>query len=269
VRVGSALPRVLLALPALGVVGLVVAGCTGAGERSALDGGVGTDGAPESAALAAPAEPDAGSPATAEPQVIVTGYLDIAVTDVPAAALDAAGIVEELGGRLEEESDYLPDPAEPRDRTVNLRARVPADSFDAALTGIGALGTVTARTVTRTDVTIEVLDAAARIATLTAAIDRLRELIEGAESTADLIAAETALAERQAELDSLTAQATYLADQTSLATLSVQLTWEDRRGQDHTALGWALLGTAIGAAGLGAVILSARWRRRRRSAATA
>lgn len=48
-------------------------------------------------------------------------------------------------------------------------------------------------------------------------------MLEQAETTSDLIAIESALSDRQAELDSLTSQREYLSDQTLFATISVNL----------------------------------------------
>ncbi|MFM8893961.1 MAG: DUF4349 domain-containing protein, partial [Actinomycetales bacterium] len=50
-------------------------------------------------------------------------------------------------------------------------------------------------------------------------ITRLQTLIDQATTTADLIEAEVALSDRQAELDSLRAQRAYLADQVGMSTL--------------------------------------------------
>jgi hypothetical protein len=51
----------------------------------------------------------------------------------------------------------------------------------------------------------------------------LNELLVEAASTSDLIAVESALSERQAELDSLQSQRDYLSDQTLFATLSISV----------------------------------------------
>jgi len=68
---------------------------------------------------------------------------------------------------------------------------------------------------------LQKIDLDARIAVLETSMARLQELLASAESTSDLIAIETALSERQAELDSLSAQRSYLSDQTLFATISI------------------------------------------------
>ena len=71
------------------------------------------------------------------------------------------------------------------------------------------------------------MDLDARIDVLEAAITRLNELLADAASTSDLIAVESALSERQAELDSLQSQRDYFSDQTLFATLSISLITPD------------------------------------------
>lgn len=255
-----------LRLRLIGIVAVlcgVLAGCAASAERAMSDS-AGLSAMSE----ASVAEPGAPAADAVQPSIIVTGYLALATADVAAAAAQARTIVADLDGRVDEESDELPDPTEPQERTVSLRVRVPAGAFDDAIDQLGTLGAVTSRTVTRTDVTLQVVDTAARIRTLTDAIARLRVLINDADSTADLIAAETALAERQAELDSLTAQSAYLNDQTSLATISILLTWREAgSGWDRGGI-WLVGGALIGAAAVAAALLIAhRIRLRRRPVA--
>jgi hypothetical protein len=98
-----------------------------------------------------------------------------------------------------------------------------------------------------------------------------------AETTADLITIESALAERQAELDSLQSQRDYLSDQTLFATLSINLitpvdaTPSDPDGfLDGLMRGWESVlaffaGTIVWAGillpwiGLGAAVLAVIW----------
>lgn len=252
-------PPVLLRVGTLAVICGVLSGCAMGAERASLDAGMVGE---MSAAEAAPTLDGQ----TVQPRIIVTGYLAVDTEDVVAATSDARAIVAGLDGRVDEESEELPDPSEPRDRTMSMRVRVPAASFTTAVEQFSALGTVTSRSITRTDVTLEVVDTAARVRTLTDAITRLRVLIADADSTADLIAAETALAERQAELDSLRAQAAYLDDQTSLATVSLLLSWREADQGWSTGLS-LLVGAVVGAAAVAVALSIVRRLRTRRPVA--
>ena len=71
--------------------------------------------------------------------------------------------------------------------------------------------------------TQQTTDLDARITSLQASVDRLRTLLGTATTASDLVAVETTLSQREADLESLTAQLTALADQVDYATLSVSV----------------------------------------------
>lgn len=88
---------------------------------------------------------------------------------------------------------------------------------------ISTLGDRTSLSLNTTDVTLTKVDLEARIASLQASVTRLQELMAQATTTADLLAAETALAQRQGELDSLQSQLEYLESQVAMSTLTINL----------------------------------------------
>ncbi len=129
--------------------------------------------------------------------------------------------MEAAGGRIASRSDYTPvDYGQP---SSYLEARIPYDVLDATVESIQELGDVQEVSLNSVDVSLQKIDLDARIDVLEAAIERLNELLAEAASTSDLIAVESALSERQAELDSLQSQRDYLSDQTLFATLSISL----------------------------------------------
>ena len=77
------------------------------------------------------------------------------------------------------------------------------------------------------DVTQQRQDLDGRIEALTASVDRLQQLLAEATTVADLIAIESELTTRQAELDSLTQQRDWLVDQVDFSTITVDLVTED------------------------------------------
>ena len=107
--------------------------------------------------------------------------------------------------------------------TAWISVRVPADKLTDTLAGLSTIGEVTASQVDRRDVTTEAVDLRARVSALEASVARLTELMGQSATTADLIAAESALADRQSELDSLRQQLTYLESQVGMSTLTVNL----------------------------------------------
>jgi len=161
------------------------------------------------------------SAASFEPDIIRTRYLSLSVDSPSETADQITDVVEAAGGRIASRSDYTPvDYGHP---SSYLEARIPYDVLDATVETIQELGDVQEVSLNSVDVSLQKVDLDARIGVLEAAIERLNELLAEAASTSDLIAVESALSERQAELDSLQSQRDYLSDQTLFATLSISV----------------------------------------------
>ena len=209
--------RALIAVATLAT--LTLTGCASSdmreSEMSYSEPTVGMDAYPEAAM-----EESAGA-YQAEPDVITTGYLSL-IVDTPSEAADQiTQIVVDAGGRIGSRSDYTPvDYAGP---SSYLEARIPSNSLDETLELIKAVGEVQEVSINVVDVSLQKVDLDARIEVLEAAIARLTDLLATANTTSDLVAIETGLSERQAELDSLTSQREYLSDQTLFATISITL----------------------------------------------
>jgi hypothetical protein len=156
-----------------------------------------------------------------EPDVITTGYLSL-IVEVPSTSADEiTALVVESGGRISSRSDYSPiDYGSP---SAYLEIRIPVGALKATVAAISERGDVQESSINTYDVSLQKLDLDARISVLESAIERLGILLEQAENTSDLIATESALSDRQAELDSLNSQREYLSDQTLFATISVNL----------------------------------------------
>jgi hypothetical protein len=152
--------------------------------------------------------------AEAAPQLLVRrAALGVDVDDVAASASRAHGIAIGSGGYVERE--------ERAERSASVTIRVPEPRLDAALDTLGRLGKITNRTVSAQDVTEEAIDVEARIRSLTASRDRLRELLTRASAVGDVVAVEKELARVQGELDSLQGRLQHLRSTTALAELHV------------------------------------------------
>lgn len=163
---------------------------------------------------------EAGGEAT-DRQVITTGWVTITVDEPVDAAAEATRIVESAGGRIDARSEYAPGDGDRGSATLTLR--VPAATLTATLDKLRELGDVQEISLNSSDVTMQSADLSARIGALQASVDRLIALLPTATDTTALVALETALSERQAELDSLKAQQRYLDDQVSMSTISLSL----------------------------------------------
>ncbi|MDX2026790.1 DUF4349 domain-containing protein [Microcella sp.] len=227
--------RLLSTIPALALAALLLSGCAAAGtQESASDsGGMPGLGAPEAPAVG---EADGGSGGNLASQVsddnravITVGTLYLTVEAPSEAASDAVAIVEAAGGRVDGRQEFAPRTF--GDATdaggAELVLRIPADRLTATLEKLKALGELEELQLSSTDVTREVQDIDARATALRSSITRLLALQDAAVTVDDLIDLESAISQRQAELESLESQQRYYADQVGLSTLTLTLGSEE------------------------------------------
>lgn len=210
--------RVIRAATILALLGGMAA-CSGSGGGSDSGVSVDSDGGDVASEESAPGRDT--SVEDSDRQVIVTGSLSLRVDDALDAADQAARIVREAGGRVDDRSEQVPVDETPA--SAYLTVRIPADDLDDTLEDLRTLGEVRELSLNRQDVTLQFTDLDARIQALEISVTRLEGLMSEAGSITELLAAEAALAERQAELDSLTAQRTYLGEQVALSTIYLSL----------------------------------------------
>ncbi|MFE7796165.1 DUF4349 domain-containing protein [Nocardia sp. NPDC057440] len=232
-----------LAVVMTGLLGLtLLAGCGDDNGGSASEGSTMATAAAPAPAIAPPGLREQG-PATKQDnrgqggesitlrKEVVTGSVSLTASDPISAAGKVADQVRLLDGRIDSRTEQPG--SDDVDPSATLTVRVPSDKTDKFIDGLGGLGRVTQVSTNRDDVTMHWEDLDARIKALQASVDRLRALIAGATSTADLIAAESALSSRQGELDSLTAQKRHLDDQVALSTLTIDITTSDKKSDDN------------------------------------
>ena len=161
------------------------------------------------------------SGAVATQSVIRTADLTIETSDVSETFTETKELVEKLGGRVEASS--VSDQGQEFGPNAYLTVRVAEAKLDSVIEEVSKLGNQTSLNVYTSDVTLQTIDLKAKVEALSASRDRLLELLEQATTTADLIAAEQALATRQSELDSYQSQLEYLESQVSESTLTIQI----------------------------------------------
>jgi hypothetical protein len=101
--------------------------------------------------------------------------------------------------------------------------RVPTADFDHAMTELEKVATLISSKRKSEDVTTQVLDMDARVEAQRRSIDRIQVLFDHATSIKDVVSIESQLSQRQADLESLESQQRYLADQTSLSTITLSV----------------------------------------------
>ncbi|MCW2850279.1 MAG: hypothetical protein JWR90_4253 [Marmoricola sp.] len=153
--------------------------------------------------------------------VISTGQVTLSTASIDKARAEVIRLVVSWGGTVADEQSS----SDTRGRIVDstLTLRVPSSKFDEALTSFSRLGKVEQQSRKSEDVTTQVIDNGARVRAAERSIRQIETLLDRATQLSDIIAIESDLARRQADLDSLKSQQAYLADQTSLSTINVYL----------------------------------------------
>ncbi|MFE3861042.1 DUF4349 domain-containing protein [Streptomyces goshikiensis] len=233
-RRGAYRHRSAAALAALSLAGaLAVAGCSADGSGSSSDkAAVGEAAAKPQEGAAAPAQGKAGAGAAApaapkdgqqpavRPHVIRTATLGIETPDAQKALAAARTATEGAGGYVGNESTKRG--ADGR-MTSTLTLRVPGERFDSVLGAMEGSGKLLNRKVEAQDVTEKVADVDSRVKSQQASVVRVREMMDKASALGDVVMLESELSKRQSDLESLLAQQTALKDQTSMGTITVEV----------------------------------------------
>jgi hypothetical protein len=217
---------ILAAAAALGLIAL--AGCSdGGADQSASSGGgrasTSRDGTGEQAPAAGPKAPGSTPQARAIPDTkaeVKTATMTVRVANVRRATQRAEDLATAAGGTIAAEETTV-DPEHAADTSARLTLRVPNSEFARLLRSLAAVGAVLDQNQSTVDVTSQVVDVDARLASQRESVARVRALLSRATSIADIVRIEAELASRQADLESLEAQQKALADRTAQATVTV------------------------------------------------
>ncbi|MCL2667430.1 MAG: DUF4349 domain-containing protein [Micrococcales bacterium] len=279
--------RLAGALAVVAVAGTLLAGCSPADEANG-------------AARAAPApqadqdyqeRPTGDVSQPAQRQVIQTGRVTLTAKDPVAVVPKVVSLVGAQGPEARVDSREETSGNEHRGGSATLTVRIPSNRLNATIDELKKLGKVVSLEINAEDVTDTASDLDARIAAQEISVERMTAVLAGAQTTADVIAAEEALSQRQSDLESMVAQRNRIADQVALSTFTIYITTPDGVPAEKDdsfggalSRGWSSLTGAAKAVGLGltealpwlavlallatAVILPLRRRMRRRRATT-
>ncbi|MDX2294503.1 MULTISPECIES: DUF4349 domain-containing protein [Streptomyces] len=193
-------------------------------HKGAADGTTGGSSGAEADAKPGATKPG-GTRAPTVQHLIRTASLSVEVERVAETAGRVRAVATAAGGRVESESTERVD--ERYDHST-LVLRVPQDRYDQVLADLAGTGKLLSREAKAQDVTDQVVDVESRIATRRASVARVRTLMDRAERLADVVTLEGELSRRQADLEALLAQRASLKDRTSLATITVSLSQQER-----------------------------------------
>ncbi len=179
---------------------------------------------PQAPANTVPAPPPlAPADGTYKRDIVTNGSVYMVVAEPTQVADRLVSAVTDAGGRVDSRSERSGSPDQSGSAAVNLVLRIPSDKLDGVLADAKKLGTIESMSIGHTDVTAQRVDFDARIEALQTSVTRLLDLMRRANNTADLLAAESTLTQRQSELDSLRAQRAALGDEVAYATINVNL----------------------------------------------
>ncbi len=234
-------------------------GCSGGAEDSSSAGLSAQDASGGSDAAAAQAPKSAASQAFRADSVTVTdastqkqirtAQVTLRVTGIDDAATRVRTIATGLGGSVQNENTtFGTDRAQGASKGSSvITLRVPADQLDTAIDQLGDVGQRLDLRTSSKDVTTTVADLDSRVESQEKSVDRMRALLAEATSVKDIIAIESQLGSREADLESLQAQAVAVKDKVALSTLVVTLKPtaaapapkdDDHGFRDGLATGW-------------------------------
>jgi hypothetical protein len=194
-------------------------GATGAGEdapqtiRGPFTGY--PDAAPQPSPMPGEADQSVGEPTTS--RIIRTG--DISVV-IPRDSFD--GRFAAVVNAAEHNRGFVAE-SRSRERAGTLTVRVPSARFDETLSAIRNLGTVSVESLRGRDVTAEYVDLRARLRIEKSRREVLLRLMDQASSIEQTIRVRNALDETQLRIEQVQGQLRLLNDQTSFATITVDL----------------------------------------------
>ncbi len=189
-----------------------------------------------------------------QPALISTGTVSLRSDDVADTRFDVQKVADRYRGQVTDSETRTDQEGEVRDARLVLR--VPSAEFTEAMDELEKVADLEASTSTSEDVTTQVVDTRVRIRVQRASIARIEELLQRAGSIRDVVAVEQQLTQRQERLNSLLRQQAYLADQTSMSTITVHVERADAaRTEPEPVEAGFLSGLRAGWDGLTTVLL--------------
>ena len=190
----------------------------GSGTQESVDGSTGQ------IAPSVPGEEfnkDTTSLDSADRNIIVTASAYLTAEDPKAAVDEVLSLVEKQKGLIDQKNIYSDSKGEVV--SAYLVVRVPAAQLASVLDSLEGIGKVETSQLSASDVTLTVRDLTARSKALQVSVDRLLVLLESATKASDLVEIESALSQRQAELDSINATLDYYNNAVDMSTLSIEI----------------------------------------------
>jgi Domain of unknown function (DUF4349) len=235
-----------------------VAGSTGGGgaEPGAVEAAAGGSGSKADGSVSSSAVPQVG------PQIVKTASLSLGVTHgtFEDKVREAHTVADSYAGFVAE--SFASQGSGKRIAEGSLVLRIPADSYDEALSRLRGLGKVEHIEESGQDVSREFVDLNARIRQLRAVEAQLLELLQRADDVPAALAVQNQLSQVQLDLEQARGRLQYLNNRVAFATISVSMhelgavapkgggfsivdAWATAGAAFLTVFGWIFVGIAV------------------------
>lgn len=218
----------------IGLAVLLAAGCSSQAKEAAGDvvskSPAEMSGSPTSAPRARLASQEAPAAAPKEVpirRVIRNGSLTVRVNNVEKAEQKVSDLVAQEGGYVESAQSSDLASATP---TLDLKLRIPAESFEKVMAGLEKLGVRLAKTVKSEDVTASIVDMAARLKIMKAQEEVYRNMLAKSSNSQQMIDVQDKLMTLRGSIESLESQHATLSRLAALSAIDLIL----RQGAEGT-----------------------------------
>jgi Domain of unknown function (DUF4349) len=252
------------------VLALTVTACDSANESSGVAGSTGggaSEGAAASSAGGGGSKASGGSVSSSAvpqvgPQIVKTASLDLGIAHgtFEDKVGDAHRVADSYAGFVVE--SFASQGSSKRMAEGSLVLRIPADSYDEALSRLRGLGKVEHIEESGQDVSREFVDLNARIRQLRAVEAQLLELLQRAADVPAALAVQNQLSQVQLDLEQARGRLQYLNNRVAFATISVSMhelgavapkgggfsivdAWATAGAAFLTVVGWIFVGIAV------------------------
>lgn len=198
--------------PAAGAIGDAAKGVGGAGSAMRTR---------SAAAAESAAAPLRSVPSILENrQVIRTASISLRVKDVAGSRSQAEQLAAQFGGYVESSVASFGDS---QTNTANLVLKVDSRRYSEAMSALRKLGEVRNESSGSDDVTAQIVDMEARVRTLRAEEESLRQILKEARRIGDVLAVRDRLTQVRQEIESLDSQSKALRGLAALATINLSI----------------------------------------------
>jgi hypothetical protein len=233
---------------------LVLAGCSSGSDSVSAGGASSADGgATDTLSVRDAATERVVAPDDQRRLFISTGTVSLRAADVGEARAAVGRVVDRYRGEVAEQQ--TDSDARGRLEHARLVVRIPSADFTEAVEALESAARSISSETHAEEVTTQVVDTRVALRVQRRSVARVATLLDRATSIRDVVAIEAQLSRRQARLGQLEQRAAYLADQTSMSTVTVSIERSRPSAGTDDGAGGFLSGLRAGWEGLGAVAL--------------